>query len=282
MKSDRDLAQQRGVEQKSIGEQLKLWRTRSHISQLELALECNSSSRHLSFLETGKAHPTRELLLDLTRVLHVPLRSRNTLLISAGYAPLFEETGLSDQEMKEIRNMLSIMVHKYNPYPSTLIDRHWNIIESNTTFQRMCSAFVHDASLLGKKPLNLLRIFLDPDCVGRSIQNFNDTYSTMLNRARRFVNIMGSDAENKNLLNEVLQYRPKNPKALDEDIPQLVMPLHLKKNELELSLFTMVATMGGPLNITLQEMQMEFALPTDENSNRVLLELVKNSDSLYE
>ena len=146
----------------------------------------------------------------------------------------------------------------------------------------MCIAFVHDPRLLDKKPLNLLRIFLDPDCVGRSIQNFNDTYSTMLNRARRFVNIMGSDAENKNLLNEVLQYRPKNPKALDEDIPQLVMPLHLKKNELELSLFTMVATMGGPLNITLQEMQMEFALPTDENSNRVLLELIENSDSLHE
>jgi transcriptional regulator with XRE-family HTH domain len=265
------------ISESTIGEQIKYWRNRARISQLDLALECDSSTRHLSFVETGRAHPSRKLLLTLIQYMEVPLRSRNAMLISAGYAPVYEETGLSAPEMDQVRSMLNIMVQQNGLFPSMLIDRHWNILESNLAFDLMCESFVEDPDLMREQPLNLIRCFLNPRCLGNSVVNYDEMYRTMVNRVRRFINVMGSDPESSALLEEVLSFRPQQSKRIAEDIPNLVMPLKLKKGDKELSLFTMVATMGAPLNITLQEIQLEFGLPVDQASQDFLREMIERN-----
>jgi transcriptional regulator with XRE-family HTH domain len=256
--------------QTSPGEQLKYWRGTRQLSQLDLAVDADTSARHLSFIETGRAHPSRELLLKLMASLDVPLRSRNTILINAGYAPSYEKTGLNRSEMEQIAVMLGSMVNILEPYPAMLIDRNWDIIECNKAFIRMCEIFIDDASLLDRRPMNLLRIFLDQQGVGHSVTNLPDVYATMLNRARRMINVTGSSEENRRLLKDLMDKRPDGTVNIDENLPHLVMPLRLKKGDLELNLLTMVATMGAPLNITLQEIQLEFGLPMDDASKEFL------------
>jgi transcriptional regulator with XRE-family HTH domain len=259
----------------SIGEQIRYWRGRSRISQMDLALECDTSSRHLSFVETGRAHPSRKLLLALIQRMEVPLRSRNTMLITAGYAPIYEETGLSEPEMDQVRTMLNMMVQQNGLFPSMLIDRHWNILESNLAFDLMCQTFAEDQQLLLEEPLNLVRCFLNPRCLGNAVVNYREMYEVMMNRARRFINVLGIDKEGSELMEEVLTYQPAQSGQIAEDDPRLVMPLRLKKGDQELSLFTMVATMGAPLNITLQEIQLEFGLPVDAASENFLRAMVR-------
>jgi transcriptional regulator with XRE-family HTH domain len=259
----------------SIGEQIKYWRGRSQISQMNLALESDTSSRHLSFVETGRAHPSRKLLLSLIHTMEVPLRSRNTMLISAGYSPIYEETGLSEPEMEQVRSMLNVMVQQNGLFPSMLIDRHWNILEANLAFDLMCRTFVEDETLLEEEPLNLVRCFLNPRCLGNSVVNYREMVETMVNRVRRFINVLGIDQQRSALMEEVLSYQPTQSDQIAEDEPHLVMPLRLRKGNKELSLFTMVATMGAPLNITLQEIQLEFGLPMDAASETFLRQMVK-------
>jgi len=262
-----------------IGEQVRRWRNRAHISQMELALECDTSSRHLSFVETGRAHPSRKLLLSLMEYMHVPLRSRNAMLITAGYAPLYEETGLSDPEMAQVQSMLSTMIQQTAHFPSMLIDRHFNILESNLAFDEMCRSFAHDPALLEQEPLNLMRCFLNPDCLGNSVANYAEMYQTMVNRLRRFLNVMGENESSAELLKELLSYQPSTIRSMDEDLPHLVMPLRLRRDGQELNLFTMVTTIGAPLNITLQEVQLEFGLPMDAASETFLKEMVAAAKS---
>ncbi len=263
-----------------IGDQIKFWRHRSHISQMDLALECDTSSRHLSFVETGRAQPSRKLLLSLIQTIGVPLRSQNTMLIKAGYAPIYEETGLSEPEMRQVRSMLNIMVQQNELFPSMLIDRHWNILESNLAFEVMCETFVDEAELLREEPFNLVRCFLNPRCLGKAVVNYREMYETMVNRARRFINVVGADEESRRLLEEVMNYQPVEGEDIAHDVPQLVMPLRLKKGKQELNLFTMVATMGAPLNITLQEIQLELGLPMDADSEMFLREMVERARSV--
>jgi transcriptional regulator with XRE-family HTH domain len=275
MDKDKTDAQTSGeAAETSIGEQIRYWRNRVRISQMDLALDCDTSSRHLSFVETGRAHPSRALLLALIQYLEVPLRARNAMLISAGYAPIYEETGLSAPEMEQVRSMLNVMVQQNRLFPSMLIDRHWNILESNLAFDLMCETFSEDPALLQDQPLNLLRCFLNPTCLGNSVVNYEEMFDIMVNRAKRLISVRGNDPESTALLQEVLSYQPRQSRRLTDDLPQLVMPLKLRKGDLELNLFTMVATMGAPLNITLQEIHLEFGLPVDQASESLLREMI--------
>ncbi len=277
--SDRDDSPQDATRssESTIGEQIKYWRNRGRISQMDLALDCDSSSRHLSFVETGRAHPSRKLMLALTRAMQVPLRARNTMLVSAGYAQLYEETGLSEPEMDQVRSMLQMLVRQNDPFPSMLIDRHWDILEANRSFYLMCETFVHNPELLKAEPLNLVRCFLNPECLGNSVVNYAEMFDTMVNRAKRLVNVMGNDPDSQQLLEEVASYNLRKGLEVTDALPELVMPLRLKKGDKEVSLFTMVATMGAPLDVTLQELQLELGLPMDEASDAFLRNLVKEA-----
>jgi len=226
-------------------------------------------------METGRTIPTRQLLLRLTEVLQVPLRARNTMLLTAGYAPLFEETGLSEPEMDQIRSTMRYLLRRSEPFPSILIDRHFNIFDYNRGFTCLCKTFVHDESLLQREPRNLLRLFLNPACCGNSVVNFDEMYTTMFNRLRRTVSVLGSDDAGVALMREIEAYRPSEFATVPEDLPRLIMPLHLRKGDAEVRLFTMVASMGGALNITLQELQLEFTLPVDKASDEFLHDMVR-------
>ena len=136
---------------------LKYWRKRAGINQLELALECDTSSRHLSCVETERAHPSRHLLLRLCATLNIPLRVRNSILISAGYAPFYSETGLSDPEMEEARTLLQTILRANEPYPTMLLDRNMDIVLYNQSLEKMFKFFLLDKALLQEEPTNLLR-----------------------------------------------------------------------------------------------------------------------------
>lgn len=259
----------------SLGELLKYWRTVRNISQMELAMECDSSAKHLSFVETGRATPTRDLLLRMCEVLEIPLRTRNTILITTGYAPLYEETGLSEPEMTEVRELLERILAFNEPYPAMLIDRCMDISMANKSFLDMCRWLEVDESLLKPENLNLMRLCFHPQGFRNYIVDLRLVFCTMRERFRR--QLIAGDPENKlgNLLAEVDSYEPQELDTEAESLPKLLMPIHFRKGEQELSLVTTVATLGAPLNMTLQELQLEIGYPLetqDQNFLNILAE----------
>ena len=266
------------IKSTSSGDLIKYWRQVRNVSQMDLALECDTSSRHSSCVETGRAHPSRQLLLRLCNALKIPLRVRNTILISSGYAHLYQDTGLSEPEMKDVRLVLEKLLYLNEPYPAMLIDRCWNIIMCNHSFEVLCRTFVKDQTVLETKKLNLLRLIFHPDAMALHIGNLPYVYETMMERARRSLIVGDPDNELANILAEMAEYRPKegdfmtsmsvksganescNKADTTEEhvasmMPQLIMPVHFHNEEWNINLFTTVTTLGSPLNISLQELQ---------------------------
>jgi len=280
----------------TYGHLLKYWRQVRNFSQMELALECDTSSRHLSCVETGRAHPSRQLLLSLCSALEIPLRVRNTILISSGYAPLYQDTGLSQPEMREARLVLEKILRLHEPYPAMLIDRCWNIVLHNRTFEALGQAFLKDPALLRSENINLLRLLFHPDGMAQQIDNLAYVYDTMMERARRTLIVGDPNNQLNRLLEEIADYRPKENDRMSSDhnrlkalnsaaaaeqtngseqasLPQLIMPVHFRNSEWDIEVFTTVATLGSPLNITLQELQIECAYPVDDSSDVQLRKL---------
>lgn len=261
----------------SLGELLKYWRTVRRISQMELAMECDSSAKHLSFVETGRANPSRELLLQICDVLEIPLRSRNTILITTGYAPIYEETGLSEPEMKEVRDLLERILGFNEPYPAMLIDRGMNIVMANKSFHNMCRWLEVDEELLRPENFNLMRICFHPKGLRKSIANLPLVFRTMRERFRRL--LIAGDPENKlgDLLDEVDSYAPPAKEAGADSLPKLLMPIQFRKGGQELKLVTSVATLGAPLNMTLQELQLEIGYPLENEDHQLLLAMAEQN-----
>nr|ABZ79368.1 putative XRE family transcriptional regulator [uncultured bacterium] len=253
----------------SFGNQLKYWRKVANQSQLDLALSCDTSSRHLSCVETERAHPSRHLLLRLCSALEIPLRVRNNILISAGYSPIYEETGLSEPEMAEARVVFEKILNLNNPYPAMLLDRNMDILMCNEGFDSFARFFVKDQSILEEGNWNLLYLLFDPRGMASNITNLESAYTTMTERAKRNL-IVGSSDRLTAILDDIAQYRPAEDLSNKPNIAQLIMPLHLKKNDVELDLFTMSATMGVPLNLTLQELHLECGYAVNEAGEQAL------------
>jgi transcriptional regulator with XRE-family HTH domain len=285
------------IKSTSSGDLLKYWRQVRNVSQMDLALECDTSSRHLSCVETGRAHPSRQLLLRLCNALKIPLRVRNTILISSGYAHIYQDTGLSEPEMQEARLILNKILRLNDPYPAMLIDRCWNIIMCNSSFEVLCQAFIKDATLLQVENLNLLRLIFHPDAMASYIENLPYVYETMMERARRSLIVGDPNNQLADILDEMLQYRPKpqdgmSAMAVNDNqiidarqpevsiMPQLIMPLHFRKDSLGIKFFTTVTTLGSPLNIALQELQIESAYPLDDDSERIFMSFMNSQKTL--
>jgi transcriptional regulator with XRE-family HTH domain len=180
------------VEPGGVGSLLRRWRESRHLSQLELGLEAQVSARHISFLETGRAEPSREMLLTLSNVLDVPLRERNFLLLAAGYAPVYGETSLDDPRMLQVRAAVEVILKSNEPRSAIAHDRHWNVVMANGAFVRFLTA------TLGKEPagllplsvstpprLNVLRLVFDPNGVRKIIVNWEAIARSLLNEAYR-------------------------------------------------------------------------------------------------
>lgn len=230
------------------------------------------STRHLSFVETGRSRPSPELLLTIAGHLAVPLRERNALLLAAGYAPRFSQAPFADPSMDHVRAQVQRMLDAH-PYPGVVVDRQWNVVSANEPAMLLTIGL--PVELLGP-PMNIYRLSLHPDGLASRTTNFIDWAGHLLDQLRRAAAMTG-DPTLEALLAEVSAYpnvarlKPPAPGAADE--PPLLMPFRLATPVGEISLFTTLTTFGTPLDVTLDELIVELFFPADHESERRLRDL---------
>jgi transcriptional regulator with XRE-family HTH domain len=267
------------VEPGGVGPLLRRWRESRHLSQLELALEAGVSARHVSFLETGRAEPSREMLLTLSNVLDVPLRERNFLLLAAGYAPIYGETSLDDPRMTQVRAAVEVILKSNEPRSASAHDRHWNVVMANSAFIRFLTL------TLGKEPagllplristaprLNVMRLLFDPNGVRRIIVNWETIAKSLLNEAYRRL-AWARDEELKKLIAEVLSFPgvPARWREPDLEAPHdLIVPMELNLDGRIARMFSTVTTVATPHDVTLQELHVEVFYAADAETESVL------------
>ncbi|WP_369973555.1 helix-turn-helix domain-containing protein [Prauserella sp. PE36] len=251
-----------------VGELLRAWRDRRRISQLDLAIAADISTRHLSFVETGRSAPSRDMVLRLGEHLDVPLRERNQLLLAAGFAPVYPESSLDDPELAAVRDAVRRLLTGHEPYPAVVIDRRWNLLEGNAAVAVLIEGVAPE--LMGP-PANVLRVTLHPDGMASRIVNLGEWRAHLLGRLRREVAVT-ADPELAALLEELRGY-PCDDEVPEVEIPgpgDFLVPLRLRHEGRELSFFSTVATFGTPLDVTLAELSIESFYPADAETAEVL------------
>jgi transcriptional regulator with XRE-family HTH domain len=241
-----------------VGEQIRAWRQRRRLSQLALASEAEISARHLSFLETGRATPSREMLMHLAEQLEIPARERNQLLIAAGFAPIFSERPLSDPSLAPARAAIDLVLQGHRPYPAFALDRHWNIVASNGALPQMFDGV--DADLL-QTPINALRVTLHPQGLARNIINLAEWRAHLLHRLHQQIEV-SADPVLVELLAELRGY-PVTGSVYGRSGDSIVVPLQVRIGGRELALFSTTLIFGTPLDVTLAELAIESFFPAD-------------------
>jgi transcriptional regulator with XRE-family HTH domain len=261
----------------SFGDVLRHWRLARRMSQLTLATEAEISARHLSFLETGRAQPSREMALLLAGVLDVPLREQNALLTAAGFAPVYRETALAAPELSQVRRALGFMLTQQEPYPALVVDHHWNLLMQNEGANRLFRLFLdQDAVAKVPGPPNAARLTFHPRGLRPYITNWEVLAGPLIQQIHREAVGGIPDEGTRRLLEELLSYpgvparwRKPDPKA--QSMP--LLPLSLRKDDLALRFFTTIATVGTPQDITLQELRVECFFPADEATDALVRRL---------
>jgi transcriptional regulator with XRE-family HTH domain len=248
----------------SVGSALREWRQRRHLSQLDLACEADISTRHLSFLETGRSTPSREMVLRLAERLDVPLRERNTLLVAAGYAPVFPERPLADPALDAARKAVDLVLKGHEPYPALAIDRRWILLAANTAVMRLVSGV--DPVLL-TPPVNVLRLSMHPSGLAPRIANLAEWHAHLVARVRRQAELT-ADRELEGLLAELRRYPvpaedPPVRTTAHADYAGVFVPLRLKTPDGILSFLSTTTVFGTPVDITLSELAVEAFFPAD-------------------
>src|SRR3954464_11858182 len=253
----------------TVGRLLRSWRDARRLSQMGLSLEGEVSTRHLSFVETGRSQPSRELIVRLAEHLDVPLRERNELLLAAGYAPAYPESSFEDAEMSQVRDPVKRLLAAHEPYPAVAVDRRWELLDGNAGVPLMTAGA---AAHLLEPPVNALRLSLHPEGMAPRIANLAEWRAHILGRLRREVNAT-QDAQLRALLAELEAYpgddvadRPWTRPGAGE----IVVPLRLRPHEGELSFMSTVTTFGTPLDITVSELSIEAFFPADDHTTAVL------------
>ena len=246
-----------------VGTLLREWRATRRLSQLDLALEAGISSRHLSYVETGKAKPSRDMISLLADVLDMPLRERNALLTAAGYAARYRETTLSTPEMAPVQRAVEKILSHQDPYPALVMNRHWDLLLVNQSFRRLFSKFVDRPSA----HRNVMRQVFDPNDIRRAIANWEEMAEDLIRHLHNQVAATPSDHKSRALLEEVLAY-PGVPEGWRRRQPgQATEPLLtciFKKGDLELKFFSTFTTFGTPWDVTVDELRIECMFPADE------------------
>ncbi len=245
-----------------VGALLRDWRQRRSRSQLDLACEAEISTKHLSFLETGRSQPSRDMLLHLAELLDVPLRERNALLLSAGYAPTFRERSLDDPALAAARRAVDLVLAGHDPYPAIAVDRHWSLVASN---RAAGSLLVGIGPALLTPPVNVLRLSLHPDGLAPRILNHGEWRDHLLARLRRQIDA-SADPVLIELHRELSAYPApaESPaKAGDSNYAGVVVPLQLATAAGVLSMFSTITVFGTPVDITLSELALESFFPAD-------------------
>lgn len=265
---DRSVATRPGHGQAQVGEMLRGWRNRRRRSQLDLASDVGVSTRHLSFVETGRSRPSPELVLVVAEHLEVPLRDRNRLLLAAGYAPRYRERSIDDPSMVQVRSSLQRMLDAHDPYPGVVIDRSWNVVVSNPAARRLLAG-IPDHVLA--PTVNVFRVCLHPHGLAARTRNLDDWGRYLLDHLHRTVARTG-DPEVAALEQELLAHPEVAAIASTSrgGDPPLLVPFEVDLGGRSLSLFTTLTTFGTPRDITLDELSVELFFPADDETDRLL------------
>jgi transcriptional regulator with XRE-family HTH domain len=249
---------------------LKTWRQRRRLSQLDLALSSGVSQRHVSFLESGRAKPSRSMILQLSETLEVPLRERNDWLIAAGFAPIFKARPLDDPQMGQVMAAVRMMLASHAPFPAVAIDRAWNIRMANAPFDMLSAMIGADVwTRVGGAERNLMRLFFHPNGIRPFVTNWKSIAPLLWHRAQREAEALGGD-EMKRVLAELGQYQDEHTLWSAEDAALVpVLPLEIAKDGLRISLFTVIATFGTAQDVTAEELRIESLFPADEATERL-------------
>jgi transcriptional regulator with XRE-family HTH domain len=250
-----------------LGTLLRDWRRRRRLSQLDLALEAGVSARHLSFLETGRSKPSREMVLHLAEELDVPLRDRNQLLLAAGYAPAYAERSIDAPEMAPVRDALDRVLTGHEPYPAVVVDRWWNMVGANRSVALFTSEVAPE---LMEPPVNVLRASLHPDGMASRIVNYGEWRAHLLDRLRRQVVLTG-DERLEALRDELEGYPGEEQHEVAGG--EIAVPLRFRAGGEELAFFSTVATFGTAVDITLAELAIEAFFPADAATAEALRRL---------
>jgi transcriptional regulator with XRE-family HTH domain len=257
-----------------VGLLLRHWRRQRRLSQMELALDAGVSTRHLSFVETGRSRPSAEMVLHLAEQLQVPLRERNELLLTAGYAPRFEARTLDDPELAPVRDALGHVLAGHEPYPAIAVDRQWNLVASNSALDPLLEGIGPELLV---PPVNVMRLALHPDGLARRIINLGEWRGHLLDRLARQIRLTG-DAELAALYDEMLGYPgragtdsaqtgfPERAGTGSGDGPAIMVQLKLAPvhaGDGVLSFFSTVTTFGTAVEVTVSELSVEAFFPAD-------------------
>lgn len=262
------------AEPKKVGELLREWRGRRHLSQLDLAYDAEISPKHLSFLETGRARPSRAMILRLAEQMAVPLRARNVLLTAGGFAPVFPERALDDESLDAARKILDVILKGHEPNPALAVDRHWNLLAANKSVDFLLSGV--DASLL-EPPINVLRASLHPRGLAPQIINYEQWREHLLERLHRQIEIT-ADAGSLALFRELKSYpKPRKSRSQKSSTEfsksNIAVPLRLRSAGGELSFLSTMTVFGTPVDITLAELSIESFFPADELTRKFISQI---------
>jgi len=247
-----------------VGALLRQWRERRRLTQLHLALEADISPRHLSFVETGRAQPSREMLLHLSDELDIPLRERNTLLVAGGYAPMYAERRLDEPALAAARAAIDRVLAAQRPFPAFALDRYWNITASNDALPELYEGVAEE---LLEPPVNALRLSLHPRGLAPRIANLSEWRAHLLARLHRQVELTG-DPVLEALMAELSAATPAKSAAVERQ--PVLLPLQIRTSLGLLSFFSTTTVFGTPVEVTLSELAIELFFPADEPTAEML------------
>ena len=262
----------RTVTRPGAGPLLREWRRRRHLSQLDLALEANVSARHLSFIETGRARPSAEMLLHLSEQLEIPLRERNELLLAAGHAPAYAQRELDAPELGPVRDALDRVLAGHAPNPALVVDRHWGLVAANASTDLLTAGA---APHLLEPPVNVLRLSLHPEGVAPRIANLPEWRAHLLDRLGREA-VAGGDPALAALHEELAGYPGGGPAvAPDLEAGAIAVPLRIRHGDAELAFISTVTTFGTAVDVTVSELSIESFFPADAATAAAVRELAR-------
>lgn len=253
----------------AFGTMLREWRRLRGSSQLDLALHCGLSQRHLSFLESGRSRPSRGMVLHLASALDVPLRDQNAMLLAAGFAPVYRQRNLNAPDMKPVDLALEHVLRQQSPYPALVVDELHTIVRGNQALSSLLAFLTGGAPL--PSPANAVEALLAPDALRGAVENWEEVAAWMVRRLRAEVLLEGAGAAAHALLERVLRLpdvaRAASVWRADQELPPTLV-LWLRRGDTRLGLFSMIATVGTPLDVALQNLRLELFFPADESTAR--------------
>lgn len=261
------------------GTLLRQWREIRGKPQLELALDTGISQKHVSFVETGRSTPSRQMIIDIADALQIPLRERNAIFLAAGYAPVYRDEPLDAPSMQSIDRAVRRMLRQHEPFPAIVMDRYWNVIDTNLSAPAFFNRFI-DLSLR-PKPRNLLHLLFDPEGMRPFLMQWEETARSLLSRVRREAVGHVSDERTQMLMAELLAY-PDVPQDLRsgsvrDALPMI--PLSFRAERHILSLFSMISTVGTPQSVAAEEMRIETMFPADQGTESLYLDFMSGHDT---